>query len=210
MKLVQKSFLKGSREFEIVDDAIFVHIKSLFKQEKLTVDLSTLDPEPVINDSEMIFYNLHKGRAVFSLLLNKPNTQVFNRFIEMLKQQIGGEVGMDDVDVISPGKVQSALAWNVHEEPPEFDEPEEQRESTGFRPVNADRLATDIEMLKAYLEEDDIRPLLESIDALMATPDSEAAFKNVLDAFNQLGITQGAVLTYAPYLKVLLSEATSI
>lgn len=172
--------------------------------------MSTIDPEPVVNDSEMVFYNPHKGRAVFSLLLNKPNTEAFNLFVDALKQQINGELDMDDVGMVSPEKVQSALAWNVHEEPPEFDEPEEQREGTGFRPVNAERLAMDIEMLKAYLEEDDIRSLLESIDALMATPDSEAAFKNVLDAFNQLGITQGAVLTYAPYLKVLLSEATSI
>lgn len=210
MKLVQKGFLKGSREFEIVDDTIFVHIKSLFKHEKLTVDLSTLDPEPVVNDSEMVFYNPHKGRAVFSLLLNKPDAESFNRFIEVLKQKISGEADMDDVELVSREKVQSALAWNVHEEPPEFDEPDEQPEDFSFKPVNAERLATDMAMLKAYLSEDDIRPLLESIEALMAAPDSEAAFRKLQDDFNQLGIIQGAVLTYAPYLKVLLSEAMSI
>jgi len=211
MKLVQKSFLKGSREFEIVDDAIFVRVKSLFKEEKLTVDMSTLDPEPVIIDSEMVFYNPHKGRPVFSLLLNKPSTETFNRFIDTLKRQIKGEYNSaPDVEVVSAEKAQSALAWNMHEEPPEFDEPGQARDEISFKPVNTERLASDIAMLKAYLNEDDIKPLLESLEALKAEPESEAAFRKMLDAFNGLGIIQGAVLTYAPYLKVQLSEAMSI
>lgn len=211
IKLVQKSFLKGSREFEIVDDTLFVRIKSLFKEEKLTVDLSTLDPEPAVHDAEMVFYNPHKGQPVFSLLLNKPNEEKFNHFIDTLKRAVSGEYSsMTGVEVVSAEKVQSALAWNVHEEPPEFDEPDEQRESISFKPVNAERLASDITMLKNYLNEDDIRPLLDTLEVLKAKPESEAAFKTMLDAFNELGIIQGAVLTYAPYLKVLLSEATSI
>lgn len=211
MKLVQKSFLKGSREFEIVDDVLFVSTKSLFRQEKLTVDLSALDPEPEMNDSEMVFYNPHKGRPVFSLLVNRPNTEAFNSFIDVLKQKIKGEYsGITGIEVVSPEKVQTALAWNMHEEPPEFNEPAESREEIDFKPVNAERLASDIGMLKSYLKEDDIRSLLESIEALRAEPDSEAAFRKMQDAFNELGIIQGAVLTYAPYLKILLSEAMSI
>ncbi len=211
MKLVQKRFLKGSREFEIADDAIFVRIKSLFKEEKLTVDLSILDPEPVINDSEMVFYSPHKGQPVFSLLLNKPNTEEFNRFIDTLKRQIKGEYNdMAGADVVSPEKAKSALAWNVHEEPPEFDEPGETRGEINFKPVNAERLAADITMLKAYLNDDEIKPLLDALEALRGEPESETTFKEMMDAFNQLGIIQGAVLTYAPYLKVVLSEARSI
>jgi hypothetical protein len=211
MKLVQKVFLKGSREFEIVDDAIFIRIKSLFKEEKITVDLSILDPEPVINGSEVVFYNPHKGRPVFSLLLNNPNAKEFNRFIDVLKQQMTGEGNsMADVEAFSPEKVQSALAWNVHEEPPEFDEPVEPREQVSFKPVNTERLVNDIAMLKAYLDENDIRPFLDSLEAIKAEPQNEAAFQEMLGAFNELGINQGAVLTYAPYLKVVLSESMSI
>ena len=211
MKLVQKRFLKGSREFEIVDDAIFVRIKTLFKEEKLTVDLSILDPEPVINDSEMVFYSPHKGQPVFSLLLNKPNPEEFNRFVDTLKRQIKGEYNnMAGADVVSPEKAKSALAWNVHEEPPEFDEPGETRGEINFKPVNAERLATDIAMLKSYLNDDEIKPLLDALEALRAEPESETTFKEMMDAFNQLGIIQGAVLTYAPYLKVVLSDARSI
>ncbi|MEA1890977.1 MAG: hypothetical protein U9N50_14520 [Pseudomonadota bacterium] len=37
-------------------------------------------------------------------------------------------------------------------------------------------------------------------------PEDEAAYQKMLDAFNDLGIKTGAVLTYAPYLKALLSK----
>ena len=36
MKLLQKRFLRESREFEITEDAVLVRIKSGFKEEKLT------------------------------------------------------------------------------------------------------------------------------------------------------------------------------
>jgi hypothetical protein len=62
-------------------------------------------------------------------------------------------------------------------------------------------------MLKTYLDEDDIKLLLDSLETLKAEPEDEAAYQKMLDAFNDLGIQQGAVLTYAPYLKVLLSKS---
>jgi hypothetical protein len=55
MKLTQKAFLKGTREFEIIDDAIYVRIKGLLKEEKLTIGLSTLNPEAVVNGSALEF-----------------------------------------------------------------------------------------------------------------------------------------------------------
>ena len=62
-------------------------------------------------------------------------------------------------------------------------------------------------MLKTYLDENDIKPLLDSLETLKAEPQNEAAFRETVDAFNDLGINQGAVLTYAPYLSVLLSQS---
>ena len=207
MKLVQNVFLKGIREFEIADDLIFVRIKSLFKEEKLTINLSTLDPEPVINDSELEFFSPHKGRPIFSLLLNKPNTEVFNAFVDTLKNKITGEDNSIPSDAaVSPETARSALARNVYEEPPEFVESDETREKMSFQPVNAERLDDDISMLKTYLDENSIKPLIDSLETLKAEPQNEAAFKKMMDAFNDLGIYQGAVLTYASYLKVLLSK----
>lgn len=210
MKLVQKRFLKGTREFEIIDDdTLYVRIKRLLKEEKLTVSLSMLNPEPVVNGSELEFYSDYKGRPVLSLLLNKPNAVEFNAFIDTLKKKIIGE---DDtfasVDDDSPDTKQSeALARNVYEEPPVFEGSADTREKISVLPVNTERLGEDITMLKTYLDEDDIRLLLDSLETLKAEPEDEAAYRKMLDAFNALGIEQGAVLTYAPYINALLSKS---
>jgi hypothetical protein len=210
MKLVQKSLLDGSREFEIIDDeTLSVRIKRLLKEEKLTVSLSMLNPEPVENGSELEFYSDYKGRPVLSLLLNKPNEEEFNAFIDTLKKKIIGE---DDkaasvVDDSVDEKVSEALARNVYEEPPLFEDRTDTPDLTSVLPVNAERVADDITMLKTYLDEEDVKPLLDSLQTLKAEPENEAAFREVLDAYNVLGIKQGAVLTYAPYLKVLLSKS---
>jgi hypothetical protein len=210
MKLVQKSLLDGSREFEIIDDeTLSVRIKRLLKEEKLTVSLSMLNPEPVENGSELEFYSDYKGRPVLSLLLNKPNEEEFNAFIDTLKKKIIGE---DDkaasvVDDSVDEKVSEALARNVYEEPPLFEDRTDTPDLTSVLPVNAERVADDITMLKTYLDEEDVKPLLDSLQTLKAEPENEAAFREVLDAYNVLGIKQGAVLTYAPYLKVLLTKS---
>lgn len=203
MKLVQKSLLKGSREFEIADDAVFVRIKSLFKEEKLTIDISMLDPEPVVKGLELEFFSQYKGRPVLSLLLNKPNTEAFNTFVDALKQKILGEGSpIASVEAVSAQTAQSALAMNVYEEPPTDDT----REPVSFEPVNVTRLDEDITMLKTYLDENSYKPLLDTLETLKAEPENEVAFQQVKDVFDNLGIYQGAVLTYAPYLKVLLSK----
>ena len=211
MKLVQKSLLEGTREYEIIDDdTLSVRIKRLLKEEKLTVSLSMLNPEPVLNGSELEFYSDYKGRPILSLILNKPNAAEFDTFIDTLKKKIIGE---DDIltsvdDDSQDTKVSEALARNVYEEPPLFfEDSADRRDITSVLPVNAERLSDDISMLKTYLEEEDIRPLIDSLETLKAEPDNEAAYQKMLDAYDVLGIKQGAVLTYAPYLKVLLSKS---
>jgi len=210
MKLVQKRFLKGSREFEISDDddAVYVRIKGLLKEEKLTVSLSMLNPEPVVNGEALEFYSNYKGHPVLSLLLNNPNAEKFNAFIDTLKQKISGHDNASaSVEVeLSESTRAEALARNMHEEPPEFVE-SETREKVSYQPVNPERLAEDIAMLKTYLDENEIKPLLDTLAILQAEPHNEAAYQKVLDTFNELGITQGAVITYATYLKVLLSNS---
>jgi len=207
IKLVQKRFFKGSREFEIVDETIFATNKSLFKEEKLSVDISTLDPEPVIKGSELAFYNPHKGHPVFSLWLNKPNIEEFERFVDTLKQSISGEDNSSiHIETVSAETAQEALARNMHEEPPEFVESDEAREKMNFEPANVERLDDDLNMLKTYLDDDRYNPLFDALEGLKAEPENEAAFQRVLDAYNDLGIYQGAVLTYAPYLIVLVSK----
>lgn len=210
MKLTQKAFLKGTREFEIIEDTVYVRIKGLLKEEKLTVGLSTLNPEPVINGPVLEFHGLASRGAnrepVLTLLLNNPNADEFNTFVDALKQgALGNDKSFASFELATPESVRAeALARNVYEEPPDFDEP---REKIPFQPVKAERVASDISMLKTYLEEDDIKPLLDALETLKTEPQNEAAFDKVVDAFNDLkGFNKGAVLTYAPYLKVLVSK----
>lgn len=205
-KLVQKLFLKGTREFEIGDDAVYVRIKGLLKQERLTVSLSMLDPEPVVNGTELEFHGRAHQGPMLSLILNNPDTGEFNAFLEVLRQKIleAGIAFAGSESASSEDSQHDAPGWNVYDEPPDFDEAQE---DTDFQPVNPERLETDIVMLKTYLDEKDIGALIESLELLRAEPQNEAAFQQVMAAYNALGVTQGAVLTYATYLKILLSKS---
>ena len=87
-KLVQKHLLKGTREFEIVDDTVKVRTKAPFNQEEtLTVMLTVLNPEPVISNSRLEFYGRVKCAPVLSCYLNKPNATEFNAFVDAVKEK---------------------------------------------------------------------------------------------------------------------------
>ena len=206
MKLIQKSLLNGTREFELVNDVVYVRIKKFFKEEKHTVSLLILNPDPIINPPYVEFYDRYKGHLLLSLLINKPNAHDFNTFIDAIKQGTQPVSNMDssEASLVSEASRTEGLARNLYEEPPEF---EEHNKDFVFKPVNVSRLEDDLEMLKRYLNEDDIRPLLDALETLKTEPANEAAYYAVVDSFNTLGINQGAVLTYAHYLKVLLSES---
>jgi hypothetical protein len=87
MKLVQKSLFRGTQEFELLDDEVRVHIKSLFHEKQKTVTLAILNPEPVINNSRLEFHSRVKCGPLLSLYLNKPNAVEFNAFVDALKQK---------------------------------------------------------------------------------------------------------------------------
>jgi hypothetical protein len=63
-----------------------------------------------------------------------------------------------------------------------------------------------LQMLKRYMDTQDINPLLSALETLKTEPQNEAYQVQVIDAFNNLGIMQGAVLTYAPYLNIFVSD----
>jgi DNA-binding SARP family transcriptional activator len=64
-----------------------------------------------------------------------------------------------------------------------------------------------LQMLKKYLDTQDISSLLSSLEMLKTDPQNEAHQEQVINVFNELGHLQGAVLTYAPYLKIFVSDA---
>ena len=71
--------------------------------------------------------------------------------------------------------------------------------------VDLQRIETSITMLRQYLAEDDIAPLIEVLESLAADPRNEALLGQLSDVFDSLGLLQGAVLTYAPYISIVLA-----
>ncbi len=62
-----------------------------------------------------------------------------------------------------------------------------------------------LQMLKTYLDAQDINPLLTALETLKTNPQSEAHQEQVMSAFNECRL-QGAVLTYAPWLHIFASD----
>jgi hypothetical protein len=182
MKLVQKQFLKGTREFEITGDVINFRIKSGLKEEKLTVDLSILNPEPVVNEPFL----------------------EFNAFVDELKQRARREYNA--FAGLKAASLPEGLAANVFHEPPEFDDPGQAPAGKIIKPVRVESIDESIQMLEQHLDADEIKPLLSALEALKAEPANESYFARLVKAFDDLGPRQGAVLTYAPYVSLLLSD----
>jgi hypothetical protein len=204
MKLVQKHFLKGSSEYEIADDVINVRLKTPFKEEKLTVMLTILNPEPVVNKPFLEFHSRVKCGPLLSLVLNKPNAEEFNAFVNELKRR-----ALEEYNAFAGLKTATQperLAGNVYEEPPEFEELDKNRPRNNAKPVNVASIDSSIRMLEQHLDTEEIKPLLSALEALKVEPENESYFGQLVNAFDDLGPQQGAVLTYAPYVSILLSD----
>jgi len=174
-KLVQKHPIKGSREFQIIDDEIQCTIKSPFKTDSLNVLFDVLGSEPTISGSTLSFISQVNKEPLVELFLNKPNKESFDQFIESIRQKIiendfgrfrVGEKGID-VDIV--------------------------------------RLGESIEMLQTNVDPTEIELLLSALVELKAKPDDIKCQNNVADAFNELGFAQSQVIIHAPYVNFMFS-----
>jgi hypothetical protein len=87
MKLIQKHLFKGTQEFELRENEIYVRIKTPFQEKKLTVPFEILNPEPVVNNSRLEFHSRVKCGPLLSLYVDKPNPKEFNAFVEAVKEK---------------------------------------------------------------------------------------------------------------------------
>ena len=71
--------------------------------------------------------------------------------------------------------------------------------------VDAGKINASIEGLKAFVGDASIDPLISVLEALKEDPNNESLLLQLSDTFKALGIIQGAVITYAPYISLLLS-----
>ena len=71
--------------------------------------------------------------------------------------------------------------------------------------VEPAKINASIEALKQYVKDASIDPLISLLEALKQDPNNESLLLQLSDTFKALGIIQGAVLTYAPYISLLLA-----
>jgi hypothetical protein len=70
--------------------------------------------------------------------------------------------------------------------------------------VDVVKIEEAIQMLNTYAKEDSIKPFISILEAIKQEPDNESLLVQLYDAFQNLGIAQGAVLTYAPSIYNLI------
>lgn len=95
---------------------------------------------------------------------------------------------------------------------PAHDEHAEQRKVTSRLPDNSrlqsittEDVESALQMLKQHVQDAEIAPLVAALEALKENPQDRARQEAVAEAFDALGIVQGAVLTYAPLLQLFVS-----
>ena len=72
--------------------------------------------------------------------------------------------------------------------------------------VNIERIAESIQMLEQYVQDPSIKPVISILEELKQDSDNQSLLKKLAVTLNDIGIVQGAVLTYAPYVSILVSD----
>lgn len=202
-KLTQKHLLKGTREYEIVDDQINIRVKSRFKEETFCITLAVLNPEPVITQSHLEFVSRVNGEPLLSLELSRPNVTEFNDFVNTLKQMALTEY--NSISGISVAAKSTTLTDGFDQEPPEFDEVSP-KDISKAKKIDVDSVEHSISLLETYVNNEDTKPLIAALVSLKQAPEDHSKLVDVATVFNELGSSQGAVLTYAPYIILMLSD----
>ncbi|MGH1536639.1 MAG: hypothetical protein ACRBDX_01085 [Gammaproteobacteria bacterium] len=199
-KLTQKHLFKGTREFEIVGDQVHVTSRN---EETLSVTLAVLNPEPIITRTHLEFVSRVNGEALLSLTLSRPNVTKFNDFVNTLKKMALAEYNA--ISGITIDAKPTMLHGNLSEEPPEFDQ-RSPADVSKTKTVNVEGIENAIKMLQTYVSDEEIQPLISALVALKQAPQDHSKLVELATAFNELGSCQGAVLTYAPYITIMLSD----
>jgi hypothetical protein len=72
--------------------------------------------------------------------------------------------------------------------------------------IDVARIEVAIQMLNTYVEESSVKPFISILEAIKQEPDNESLLVQLYDEFQNLGVTQGAVLTYAPSIYDLIAH----
>lgn len=202
-KLTQKYLFKATQEFEIVNDQINICIKSRFKQETLAITLAVLNPEPVITRTHLEFVSRVNGEPLLSLALSKPNVTEFNDFVNTLKQMAQSQY--NSISGINVTAKPTTLNDGFDQEPLEFSDASP-ADISKAKKIDIESIQNSINMLETYVNNNDIQPLITALESLKQAPQDHSKLVEVATVFDKLESSQGAVLTYAPYIILMLSD----
>jgi hypothetical protein len=204
-KLIQRHLLIGTREFELVDDHVNVRTRLPFrKEEVLQVMLTVLDPEPVMRNSCLDFNSRVNGEPLISLYLGKPSTEAFNAFVGALKEKAREEFRA--FAGLRRNMPSGATSANVDEESPKVEGSDQDHVEKARQDLDPEKIDEAVQMLKKYLDPEDTGSLVAALEALKDDLKNETLLVQVVVAFDEVGPKQGAVLTYAPYVSIVLSD----
>ena len=175
-RIVQNDPERGTREFQLVDDAIEYRMSGPFGDEELSVVLSVLSPEPIVDGSMMYFLSEVNREALIKLFVDLPDAETFAGFVHTVQQRIREE----DFGNLS--------ASNRNSE------------------ITREQVDTTVHMLETNMDSASIDNLLVTLRDLSKAPNDHEQLNRVVEAFNDLGVQQGSVLTYAPFFNTLLSS----
>jgi len=74
------------------------------------------------------------------------------------------------------------------------------------RKVDVARIEESIQTLNQYVTDENIEAVMLVLEALKKTPEDESLVEQLAESLDTIGITKGAVLTYAPYARILVSQ----
>ena len=72
--------------------------------------------------------------------------------------------------------------------------------------VDVSKVDISIVLLKKYLKDTNIESLLSVLEDLKKEPNSVSILNKLKEELDKLGIYKGAVLSYAPYISILVSH----
>jgi len=72
--------------------------------------------------------------------------------------------------------------------------------------VGVTQIEESIQMLKTYSQDENVKPFISILEKLKQEPDNELLLTQLYDTFQNLGISQGVILTYAPTLYDLIVD----